>query len=110
MAILTAMKWEGKSGSEYSFHVYDGYPVKFASVAAVYLITRRHQKNVSWHHTLIYVGQTSDLSERFYNHHKHQCFVEKSANSMSVRVEISEATRLNIEEDIKTKWNPPCND
>lgn len=99
----------GQSGTEYPFNVYslDSY---FGEVSAVYVVTKRYMKGDNYSHTIIYIGQTDNLKERFDNHHKQVCFDENDANTLCVHQELSEKTRLTIETDLIEAYSPSCND
>ena len=60
-------------------------------------------------HTRIYVGQTEDLSIRFDNHHKQDCFDRHNKNCICVYGEQDENNRLLIEQDLIETYGPPCN-
>ncbi|MGD0037567.1 MAG: GIY-YIG nuclease family protein [Bacteroidota bacterium] len=101
--------FSGKSGTSYEFFAYST-DTEFNAVAGVYVVTRRTLDNSSHaSHTRIYVGQTEDLSVRFDNHHKADCFKKHKANCICIYREDSEGQRLAIEQDLIEKYNPPCN-
>jgi len=109
MAKLGTITLKGQSGAEYKFNVYD-WGTNFDDIGAVYYISNRYKDNVgAWTHTKIYIGQTGDLSERFDNHHKAECFEDHNANAISVHKEENENSRLILEEDLIEALNPPCN-
>ena len=60
-------------------------------------------------HTVLYIGQTSDLSERFDNHHKKTCFDRNRKTHIAAMLESSEAKRLRIEGDLISNYSPTCN-
>jgi len=99
-----------QSGTEYTFKVYS-LDTKFnKDYEAVYFVTKRVKKtNGGYSHIRIYVGETGDLSTRFDNHHKQDCFDENGANCICIYGEQDEKTRLKIEKDLIEKYNPPCN-
>ena len=98
----------GKSGKKYKFLVY-ALGTEFKPVGAVYAITKRVPNRAGGSHTVIYIGQTADLSERFDDHHKATCFTRNGANCIGVHQEASEARRLAIEKDLIDAYDPPCN-
>jgi hypothetical protein len=98
----------GKSKSTYTFEIYP-YGTPFNEVASVYVISRSYLKVGTVFHSIIYVGQTDNLKERFLNHHKEYCFNLNAANSICVYRSDSEASRLSIESDLIAAYNPPCN-
>jgi excinuclease UvrABC nuclease subunit len=107
---LADLNLKGISGKEYKFLVYP-LGTKFKAIGGVYYISKRtkNQDGIG-SHSPIYVGETSDLSERFDNHHKSSCFDRKNANCISVLINSSEKERLVIEKDLKKNYNPTCND
>ena len=105
----------GESGQEYKFDVYtfDVYPIDtdFEPLGAIYCISKRVEKSDgTGRHTTIYIGQTGDLSERFDNHHKEDCFKLHNANCISIHFKSKKSNRLEIETDLIGAYNPPCND
>lgn len=95
----------GASGTQYVFWVYT-WGTTFKAAGGVYLVLRKEQNG---NYTIIYVGQTGDLSERFDNHHKASCFTRNSKSHVAARMESAESTRLSIESDLIKKYNPSCN-
>ena len=109
MAKLGTLPLTGQSGQDYNFDVY-AWGSQFTAVGAVYYISKRTEKSDgTGSHDKIYVGQTSDLSERFDNHHKANCFQRNNVNAISLYLENNESARLSIEEDLINALNPPCN-
>lgn len=99
----------GKSGNRYALQVYD-WGTTFKPLPGVYAVTNATPSGGGGaNHTIIYVGQTGDLSERFDSHHKADCFRRHGANRICVLVENSEQRRLAIERDLIAAYNPPCN-
>ena len=100
----------GESGASYTFDVYS-WGASFEPLGAVYLITKRAENpDGGYTHTLLYVGQTGDLSERFDDHHKASCFKLNGANCISIHFDDAESSRLRIEEDLIAEYTPTCND
>ncbi|WP_339783358.1 hypothetical protein [uncultured Marinobacter sp.] len=109
MAKINTLKLTGVSGTTYTFDVYP-YDTKFKAIAAVYYISRRTEKSDgSGTHTAIYVGETEDMSTRFDSHHDEACFKRNNANCKSILKETSGRRRLEIEADLVSSLNPPCN-
>lgn len=110
MAKISTMTLDGKSGEKYIFNVWP-MDQAFNNVGAVYAVTRRY-KNAEgeYVHAVIYVGETGDLSTRFDNHHKADCFVEHNANCICTHQESDEDSRLAKEDDLIKEIGPPCND
>ena len=70
MSKVDTITAKGASGTSYSFDVYP-WSTNFNAVGAVYLVLK---KGSDGKYTILYVGQTGDLSERFDDHHKGTCF------------------------------------
>ena len=109
MAKLGTITLKGQSGTEYDFNVYK-WGANLSDVGAVYYISNRYvDDDGGWTHTDIYIGQTGDLSDRFDNHHKAQCFVDYDVNAVSVHLDDDEDSRLEKEIDLIDALNPTCN-
>lgn len=110
MTKLGTVEFAGKSGNKYSFNAYEWGTAFKKDYGAVYYITKRAKDaNGKFEHTKIYVGETGDLSTRFDNHHKQDCFDENGVNCVCIRGEADETTRLEIEADLLGKHEPSCN-
>lgn len=110
MAELEKVIFAGGSGTRYNFTAYSN-DTDFNPVGAVYVITKRYQNNKDgYSYSIIYIGQTGDLSERFDDHHKSSCFSKYNANSICIFPEENEQRRLDIESDLLDNYSPPCND
>ena len=62
---------------------------------------------------IFYLGKTSDLHNRFYNHHKEQCIRSHGANCIGICAdeEFSDKAKLEAaERDILAANNFSCND
>jgi hypothetical protein len=110
MAKIGTATAKGKSGKSYEFNV---YPIDqaFKGIGAVYVVARQY-KNTDGEdaYQAIYVGQTDDLSTRFNNHHKSDCFAKHKANCICTHVDDDEDSRLAKEGDLIKGLDPPCND
>jgi hypothetical protein len=123
LAKINDATFTGQSGTKYSFNVYpfSGPPrimvpvlasldPAFKGVSGVYAVTRRYKNsNGGYSHEIIYVGETGDLSTRFYNHHKTGCFEQHEANCFCTIRDDDADSRLSKEADLIKKHNPPCN-
>ena len=69
MAKETTITLNGASGHSYNFDVYC-WGTSFKPIGAVYAVLKKNASNF----TILYIGQTGDLSERFDNHHQRLCF------------------------------------
>ncbi len=111
MAKLADAAFAGASAKKYTFGV---YPIgtSFKALGGDYVITRRTvDQDGHGSHFIIYIGQTGDLSTRFDNHHKAQCFKNNNANCICVLLESGEKARLAIETDLcRANEDAPCND
>jgi hypothetical protein len=110
MAKISDATFHGNSGKAYGFQV---WPMNqaFNGVGAVYAVTRRYQSSEGgFKHEIIYVGETEDLSERFGNHHKANCFARKDANCICTHLDGDSDSRLAKEDDLIQKHVPHCND
>ena len=105
MTPISTLTLTGKSGRQYEFKC---YPIgtEFRPVAAVYAVTKRKTDRT---HTVIYVGQTSNLPERFDDHHKAACFSGHGANCICIHRDNNESSRQEKEADLIAAYNPPCN-
>ncbi|OEK09510.1 hypothetical protein A8C32_12435 [Flavivirga aquatica] len=96
---------QGCSGKTYSFDIYS-IETAFNTLGAIYFISKRQDKT----HTRIYLGITEDLSTRFNNHHKQDCFDKHNANCISVHLSSSKEERETIEKDILCNYDFSCNE
>ena len=97
---------KGASGAAYGFYVYP-WGTDFKAIGGVYMVLHKGYQNGKY--DVLYVGQTSDLSERLDNHHKKPCFDRNRKTHLAAMIESSEARRLNIEADLLRNYNPNCN-
>jgi hypothetical protein len=82
----------------------------FKPAGGVYAVTRATPKSEGGNsHHVLYLGQTSDISERFEAHHKVDCFRQNGANCLGVFIQENEDTRLAAERDLIASYNPKCN-
>jgi len=104
------VKFKGDSGNEYEFAVYSFDTTFKDNISCVYVVTNRTAgSDDGFTHTVIYVGETRDLTNRFVSHHKQNCFDNNNANCLCIYLENSEESRLAIEKDLVDYYNPPCN-
>lgn len=101
--------YQGTSGTDYEFTVYSR-DTSFDKIGAVYIITNRHQDLGGGHsHTLIYIGQTEDLSKGFDKHPQQGCFALYNYNCILVYRKDNEKVRMIVESDLLDKYSPLCN-
>jgi hypothetical protein len=110
MAKIGDMELVGASGVPYKFEVYHS-SVTFAKVGGVYSVTKRVVTGGKTAHSLIYVGETDNLRERFQGHHRQDCFDRNGANSICVHRDDRKESRLQKEADLSANKNYPwtCN-
>ncbi len=109
MPDLGTMIYHSPSGVPYKFTTY-AWGTNFEAIAVVYVVTRRTQKQDGrWSHSVIYVGETADLSERFDDHHKAACIAQYYPNCICIQRESSQRARLLKEADLVARYKPPCN-
>lgn len=106
MANEGTILWSGKSGEKYSYWIYKiGYA--FASSPGNYVFARETESKT---YQPVYIGQTSDLSERFDNHHKMPCIKRNGATHICAHKNSSgETARQDEESDLIENYNPVCN-
>ena len=98
--------WEGKSGKTYKYWIYP-FGQTFSVAPGNYIFAKQTGPN-PW--IPIYIGETSDLSERFDNHHAMPCIKRNGATHIHVhRNDDGEKVRRAEEADLIAKWNPACN-
>jgi predicted GIY-YIG superfamily endonuclease len=110
MAKLGTLTLEGKSGKKYDFDI---YPIDsdWNEVAVLYVVTKRYKsQGGGYKHTLIYIGETDNLKERFEGHHKAKCFSRHKANCVCTHADSSERSRTSKESDLLAKKSTKCND
>jgi len=96
----------GTSKCTYSFQIFS-WGTNFNPTGAVYAVLKQTPNG---RYSVLYIGQTGDLSERFDNHHKQTCFDRNGKTHIIVYPEPTESSRLNIETDLVHNYNPICND
>jgi hypothetical protein len=107
MEKLGTAKFRGQSGKEYDFDVYPmGH--QFTRSAAVYAVTHRFPFEGEDCHKIIYIGETGDLSTRFEDHHKRDCFVQRYANCICIHLDDDAESRLTKEDDLVREQSPLC--
>jgi predicted GIY-YIG superfamily endonuclease len=105
---MNTVNFQGLSGVAYTF---TPYPIgqAFLAVGAVYIVAYRYINDGKYYFKPIYIGETGDLSTRFDDHHKADCFTRNKANYICTHRDNNEDSRLKKEADLIDYWNPPCN-
>jgi excinuclease UvrABC nuclease subunit len=106
MAEENKLTVKGASGQTYDFWAYP-WNTTLRAEGGVYLVLKKN--HVNGNYGLIYVGQTSNLSERFDDHHKKHCFDRHGKTHIAARLENSERSRLLVEADLIQNYRPNCN-
>jgi hypothetical protein len=108
MARLSTVAFTGFTKKQYVFDVWNENQ-EFRNTGAVYAVSRRYQNGATYSHDVAYFGQTGDLSSRFEDHHKLDCFHRHQTNCICTLVEDDEDLRLAIETDLVRHYKPACN-
>ena len=95
---------KGQSGAQYEFEVYQ-WGTLLELTGGVYLVLR---KLPAGNYSILYIGQTVDLSERFDNHQQAACFTRNGRTHVAVRVENSKEKRLATETDLIRNYQTSC--
>ena len=74
----------------------------FKELAWIYIVTDEKT-------SIIYIWQTWNLKERHSQHHKKNCFISKWEKYIYVHLIEDDNKRLQIENNLIQKFNPPCN-
>lgn len=109
MAKIAEIELIGCSGKKYTFSIYP-ITTSFVSLGGVYYISKRVDIKGIGNHTHIYLGVTDNLSTRFDNHHKQDCFEKDQANCVSILLCDDEDERFEIEKDLLCNYNFKCNE
>jgi hypothetical protein len=106
MAEAPTINWTGKSGKTYRYWIYRFWP-SLKAEAGNYIFAKETSPS---HWLPVYIGQTSNLSERFDAHHKFQTAQRHGATHIHVRLnDGGDQARRNEEYDLIARWNPPAN-
>ena len=105
MPKVTTVTLKGKSGNAYDFDVYP-WGTSFKPVGAVYTVLKANPSNYS----ILYIGETGDLSSRFDSHHKQSCFDRNGKTHIGIHLESNGKRRLEIEADLLANYRTQCND
>ena len=95
----------GASRRQYQFEILPRHDPQPA-VPGCYIFARKESDN---RYTLIYIGFTGDLSERFTNHHMWPCIVNHRATNLCVYFTESRGAADFIEKDLLANYETECN-
>ena len=106
--------WTGQTGTPYSFGVYElswtwqeQQTLFTDELPAIYIFSRLETIG----HIPVYIGQTSDISTRFYNHHKLEAISKSKPTHIHLHVNHDgEYARSGEERDLIGNYKPPLND
>ncbi|MCZ6804095.1 MAG: GIY-YIG nuclease family protein [Proteobacteria bacterium] len=102
----TTIKLTGRIGGDYDFDVY-AWNTSFQSLGAVYVVLR---KRYATNFSVLYIGQTGDLSRRFDDHHQQSCFDRNGKTHIGIHPKPTETKRFEIESDLLGNYTTMCND
>ena len=106
MAEILTINWAGTSGKKYTYWIYE-IGTSFKSIPGNYIFAKETKPN-TW--AAVYIGQTSDLSERLDNHDEMPCVKRNGGTHIHAHVNNGEpAVRLAEERDLISRWSPTCN-
>jgi len=97
---------EGASGATWEFNVYSKNGA-WNHVPCVYAVLKIP---TSGKPTVLYVGETKDIADRFANHENEPCFRRNGWTHVCARKEPNADRRLQMEADLVKNYNPVCND
>lgn len=97
---------KGASGRMHDFLAYP-WGTQFQAVGGVYLVLKQQPTG---DYTILYIGQTTDLSACFDNHQMEVCFTMNGKTHVGVKPEGSEQTRFAIEADLIQYHRTTCNE
>ena len=98
--------WTGQSGKTYRYWIYE-YPTNLTAKAGNYIFAKETSPG-KW--SPVYIGQTTNVDERFNNHHKIQCIRRNGATHIHAHLNSDKQDRFDEEADLIAKWDTPCND
>ncbi len=111
MAKLTEKQYDvkGHSGRSYAFNIY-AVGTYFTAVGGVYIFTKGTEVNDGYTHENIYIGEISNLSQRFEDHYMMQKVLDNGGNCVCILPVLSKEERQDIVADLLKANKTPCND
>ena len=106
MVETPTIQWPGASGETYKYWIYSA-GASLKAEGGNYIFARETSPG---QFTPVYIGETSDLSERFDDHHKADCINSAGATHIHAHLNSKKQNRLNEEGDLIAQWKPSCND
>ncbi len=104
MAMHPTVTLTARSGTSYHLTVFP-FGTPLPAVGGVYAIMR--DEGARW--TVLYIGQTGDLSSRFDNHHHAMAFRRQRATHIAAIGIPHEDRRRQVEADLVGTLAPPIN-
>lgn len=93
-------------------HAFDGPFINTSGLmprSGVYSILGRDSEIDLW--TVIDIGESGDVRNRVECHDRKPCWLGHSYRNLSVAaLYCDEVARMQIERDLRTRYNPPCGD
>jgi len=102
------LEWPGKSGTKYRYYTLSSLEAsKIKASPGNYIFAKRSDAGGM---IPIYIGKTEDLSARLSNHEKWASAKRHGATHVYAHTSTgTEQSRLNEEQDLIARWNPPLN-
>lgn len=111
MSKIASIEFEGESGRRYDFDVYMIDTAWKEDVSAVYVVTKRHQKDGGkYSHDKLYIGRTGCLKTKCAGHQRAGCFEKHGANCVCVHPVSDEVRGVDIEIDLLQANMTTCNE
>lgn len=114
--LKVTMTLQGASGKSYLFTLFEYSSFNqlhdaFRPLQALYVFSKRYFSEGAFTHSLIYLGQTNDLSTRFNNHHKETEIGEHYGNCIWIHVcNGTDQQREEAERDLLDAYDFVCNE
>lgn len=110
MAKIGILNLYGNSGNKYQFEIYPIDAV-FDQQPALYAVTRRYiSSDGDNRHSVVYIGESDDISKSFVKHKKRDCFKQHEANCICIQLDSNKRSRLFKMKDLTDRINPRCNE
>ncbi len=128
MAQLGTVVLTGRSGRPYAFRIFPRHE-PFRASGAVYVVARQAAADGVLGsvlaelvgpraaapglppelHSIVYVGETADLSTGLLDHAAAACFDTHGADCVCIHDEGDAETRASMAADLRARFDPPCN-
>ena len=101
-----SVDWSDRSFRIHKYNIYK-WPCTLKKGPGNYIFCRI-DANSTW--DPIYIGETGDLSESFYDHHKMECIAQAGATHIHTHNHKDVLARLDEKEDLIKTYYPMCNE